>query len=133
MLRGEPPRLLIRRFLLEPDAPESVVEEVAAAVREVASEVLACRLKATLNIDASRGFRSCATPLLCIHAAQERLLDRSVARSMKRLRPDIAHVDLGAPHLILQRRSVEAARLLERFIWEAADAADQIGTVSAGS
>jgi pimeloyl-ACP methyl ester carboxylesterase len=110
------PNLAIRRFLLEADASDSAVTQVAAAVGEVAPDVLASRLEATLTVDAVSAFESCDVPMLCIDAARERLLDPSVKAQMVRLRPDIPHVVIDAPHLILQARPNQSAGVIERFV-----------------
>ncbi len=132
MLRRQASRRMIRRFLVGEDAPSETVELVVEAVAEVAPEVLAHRLRETLTVDATEAFRRCRTPLICIDAGRERLLDRSVALEMKRLRPDIPHEPLDAPHLILHSRPEESAALIAHFCLDAAAEA-QIGTVSAGS
>lgn len=112
--RGSLTRRAIRHLLLDPGAPSAMVLAVEAAVGEISPRVLADRLRQVLAVDATDELRRVRVPILHIEPTRDRLLWRRGA--LARIRPDIQHEPIDAPHLVLQRRAPESARLVQRFV-----------------
>ena len=110
-----PPRALIRALLTGADAPEDLVDDVDAAIRSVRPEVFRQRIRDVLAVDVREAFQQVRAPVLYLQASRDRLVAPEAVRELQALRPDLEVAVLDAPHLLLQRRPVEAAALLDRF------------------
>jgi pimeloyl-ACP methyl ester carboxylesterase len=82
--------------------------------------VLAARLRALLEVDASDDLRANRLPLLCLRASRDRLIGSRSADEIKALRPDAREVVIDAPHLLLYTRPGQAAAAIAPFLLEAA-------------
>ncbi|MDY1033424.1 alpha/beta hydrolase [Stenotrophomonas sp. CFBP8980] len=72
--------------------------------------VLRARAMATLRIDVRALLPKVSTPVLCLHANEDRLLQASALRSIERAQRQPAESQLlDGPHLLLQAQPVEAA------------------------
>jgi pimeloyl-ACP methyl ester carboxylesterase len=111
-----PPRWAIRWWLAGRDAPESEIDEVRAVLASVAPAALAARLRRVMAKDVTDAFRRCAVPILYVQALRDRLLPRRVLRDLLAARPTMEHVAIDGPHLLVQRRAVEAAAAIAPFL-----------------
>jgi pimeloyl-[acyl-carrier protein] methyl ester esterase len=116
LFRLPPPAWLVRRLAVGPDAPDDLVTETVGALRPVKPKVLARRVQDALAVDVAKDFRQIAVPVLYLRGTQDRLIAASVVGALSRLRPDLEFATLDAPHFILQRRPVEAAGLISKFL-----------------
>jgi pimeloyl-[acyl-carrier protein] methyl ester esterase len=116
LFRCPPPRFLVRRFLVGPQASSALVREVVDTLRLVAPAVLAARVRDTLSLAAAGDFVRCPAALLYIEGVQDRLVERATAAQLRALRPDLECASIEAPHFILQRRPAEAAAVIEPFL-----------------
>jgi pimeloyl-[acyl-carrier protein] methyl ester esterase len=116
LFRYPPPRFLVRRFLVGPQASPALVREVVDTLRLVAPAVMAARVADTLSLAAADDFVRCPAPLLYIEGTQDRLIDRATAAQLRSLRPDLECASIEAPHLILQRCPAEATAVIEPFL-----------------
>lgn len=116
-----PPAWAARAFLVGWGAPRQLVVEIRRANAGVASAVLAARVRAALQVDASLALAGCAVPLLYLGGARDLVVWPAAARRLRALRPDAEVRILDAPHLVLQRRPVEAAGLVSAFLRRAGD------------
>jgi pimeloyl-ACP methyl ester carboxylesterase len=89
---------------------------VRAALLTLEPAVLAGRLREIVSVDVSNEFAECTAPLLYIAGGRDRLVGRRVMAQLQRVRPDMQSHVLDAPHLVLQRRPVEAAQLISEFL-----------------
>ena len=89
---------------------------VREALAPVTPEVLACRLRAVLDVDASAALRQCPVPLLYLRGARDFVVPRWNANDIQRLLPATAFQVLPAPHLVLQTQPQLAAGALVQFI-----------------
>jgi pimeloyl-ACP methyl ester carboxylesterase len=112
---------LLRRFL-HAGAPEEVAAEALAVIRRVDARLLAARARQALSTDARRLLAACPVPVLLLRASRDRVIPARAAREMKAIRPDMEEVVLDAPHLLLQSRPREAARVIEEFVLRSARA-----------
>lgn len=111
-----PPRWVIRRLLVDKEAPEGMVDELVEAIRAVAPRVMAARLGAVQRLDARADLVRGNVPVLLLTGARDRLVGRACVDAILRARPDVRHVELDAPHLVLQRRPRESAHAVSDFL-----------------
>lgn len=114
LFRGALARRAIRHLLLDPEAPPALALAVEAAVGEISPRVLADRMRQVVAVDVTAELRRVRVPILHIEPTRDRLLWSRGA--IARIRPDIHHEAVDAPHLVLQRRASESARLVQRFV-----------------
>ena len=88
---------------------------VREALSAVAPEVLACRLRAVLTVDASDALRCCHVPLLYLRGARDFVVPRWNATDTQRLLPSASIHVVPAPHMILQTQPQLAAEALAQF------------------
>jgi pimeloyl-ACP methyl ester carboxylesterase len=111
-----PPSFALRWLLLGRDAPKELVLDFQETLAAVRPEVVAARVREVLAVRSDDLLRQCPVPILYLAGSQDRLVGPRVVRHMKALRPDMSVVTLDAPHLVLQRRPVEAAREIGQFL-----------------
>lgn len=111
-----PPNLAIRRFMVGRNAPDSLVQEVKAAVRRVRPQVLARRLRDVFEVECSDALRRCPAPVLYLAAGGDALVRPSSAESVRAAKPDVTVESLEGPHLLLQSRPAEAWQKIEQFL-----------------
>jgi pimeloyl-ACP methyl ester carboxylesterase len=104
------------RLALLGGARADLVNEALEAIRSVRPRILAARARAALRVDVREAFRSMGCPLLHIRGSRDRLIAPRRAAEMRALRSDLQEAILDAPHLVLQTRPAEAARILADFL-----------------
>jgi pimeloyl-ACP methyl ester carboxylesterase len=80
--------------------------------------VSAARIRDVHCVDVRGDFRRIAAPILYLRGSRDRVVPPRVADELKSLRPDMELVTLDAPHAVLQRRPVESATAIARFLLE---------------
>ncbi len=106
----------LRAMLVGWDASAELVEEVAATITSVPASVLAHRLRAILRVDARPDLERLKAPLVYLHAERDRTLGASALRDLLAQRPELEVHRLDAPHLALQTRAEDCARLLVELV-----------------
>jgi pimeloyl-[acyl-carrier protein] methyl ester esterase len=106
------------RFLIGPNAPESLKAAIRGAVSSVSPEVLAARLRVVLSCDAREALSRVTVPTLYIQAAKDRIVPKSCLDEIRCLKPDLRVAEIDGPHLILQREPRQSADLVTKFIEE---------------
>ncbi len=107
-----PPLFALRQMLVGTDASEELVDELEAALKQVAPEVLAHRLASISRIDERATLRSLQMPITVLSARQDRLVSASVTAEVLAHAPGAKHLELEGPHLLLQSRPREAAAMI---------------------
>jgi len=115
LFRRPPPQFVVRRYLLGDDAPEDDVAQFQRVIDGVAPAVIAARLREISAVDVEKDFSRLTIPVLYLAGSRDRLVDRSVARQLLRLRQVMELETVDAPHLVLQRRPLEAAKRIAAF------------------
>lgn len=110
------PDLAIRFAMLGMDASPQELAEVRAALETVSRRVLADRLRAISMVDVRRNFATVEAPLLYLAGSRDRLVGPKTRSDLSRLRPEMMTAVLDAPHMVLQRSPVEAARIVSAFL-----------------
>jgi pimeloyl-[acyl-carrier protein] methyl ester esterase len=111
-----PPRFMLRAALLGHGASSALVDEARTAVLSVAPRVLVHRMREILRVDVRAACRSLTQPLLYLGGTRDRLVGRTAVDDVRAARPDAETVLVEGPHLILQRRPAECARILAAFV-----------------
>lgn len=117
------PDFALRWGLLGMDASDEQIRALRRALELVDPSVLAHRVRQIVGVDVSAALTELDVPLLYIAGAHDRLVRPRSLEEIQRLRPDVETVLLDAPHLVLQRRPVDAARHISRFVIESASSA----------
>ena len=105
-----PPVALLARLLFGRWRTPSLDSALRDALAGTSPSVLRARAVETLRIDVRALLPLVSTPVLCLHANEDRLLQASALRSIERglQQPAESHL-LDGPHLLLQAQPVEAA------------------------
>jgi pimeloyl-ACP methyl ester carboxylesterase len=108
---------LIRRFLVEPTAGESVIAAASRVIGSVPPAVLARRVRCVLSIDVREHLERCSIPLLYLRGAMDRLVPARTADELARRQPrmDIVNID-AAPHFVLQRQPAASLQAICAFL-----------------
>jgi pimeloyl-ACP methyl ester carboxylesterase len=114
------PRWALRALMLGADAPDEDVARLRDVLRRVPPRVLAARLREVQSRDVTRSFLRCRVPMLLLDGRDDRLLPARVARDLVALRPDVEHVRLDGPHLLMQQRVEATCGVLVPFLMRAA-------------
>lgn len=105
-----------RVFLVGPEASDGLVDAVQQAVRPVAPEVLAGRLRAVLGCDARGALARIRIPVLCLHSTRDRLIGEAGLKEILRIKPDVVVERVDGPHLLLQREPRRCAEIIAGFV-----------------
>ena len=115
LFRHFPPFALFRALF--GGYPAQPLRQLIAKARSmVAPSVLACRVRAVLDVDVSEELRACPVPILYLAGARDRVVPRWNLRAIQAVRPDVQSITLPAPHLVLQTRPIEAAQAIADFL-----------------
>ena len=110
------PDFLLRFFIAGMDAPRPIVRDLRHAIHANSRQVLAHRVHRAAWVNASAHLRDCPVPVFCLAAARDHLVGRRALRRIRRVRPDIAHCEIDAPHLIVQTRPRESWEAIAAFL-----------------
>lgn len=116
LFRPRLPDVALRVGVLGLDASDDDVSALSSALSSVHRSVLAGRLRELVRIDVTREFSAGRAPVLYLAGGRDRLVGAGVMAQLERLRPDMETRVLDAPHLVLQRRPIEAGALISEFI-----------------
>jgi pimeloyl-[acyl-carrier protein] methyl ester esterase len=109
------PALLMRRYMLGPDADDALIDDVTEVVGSVPATVLASRMRLVLDTDKSSGFARCGAPTLYVRGMEDRLVPDAAWRRMAAIRP-ITTAHVAGPHLLLQANPVGAWNAIAPFL-----------------
>ncbi|WP_426323875.1 alpha/beta fold hydrolase [Pseudoduganella sp. R-43] len=87
-----------------------------AALELVSSAALRARMRAVLAVDVSDRLAACDAPILYLRATRDRLVPRTAAELVAKIKPSTKVVELDAPHFLLQTEPAQAAREIAAFV-----------------
>lgn len=116
LFRASLSKRLAQWLLIGNAASPELIQELDAALDSVKPKVLADRLKSAVSVDVSTLLSQCSVPLLYIAATEDKLVGAEALKTILRIRPDIEHIDIKAPHLVLQVAPKEATAAIIRFV-----------------
>ncbi len=102
MFRINPPRWLLRWFLLDRDTPGEVEDALVAAIGAVAPAVVASRLREILALPSPHGVSLPALPLLYIRASRDRLVAPRAVDAIATTGADLVVAEIEVAHLVAQ-------------------------------
>jgi len=110
------PESMLKKFFAGEDCPSGLAGQILEAIRSVRPDVLAHRVRMVLQTDASALLRSCEKPILYLAGTQDKIVGKRGLETIRSIKPDVACVEIDAPHLLLQRKPIEAATAIQRFL-----------------
>ncbi|HEX7602677.1 MAG TPA: hypothetical protein VF316_13765, partial [Polyangiaceae bacterium] len=116
LFRPTLPDVALRFGLLGMDASDGDVGDLRSALSSVDGAVLSTRLRELASVDVSGELSASRVPVLYLAGGRDRMVGAGIMTGLKSLRPDMETRVLDAPHLVLQRKPVEAGRLISEFI-----------------
>lgn len=116
LFRLPPPTFGLRLLMVGWRTPRSLVNAVRAAIRRVAPDVLARRVRAVLTVDCTDTLVACPAPILYLRAAQDALVSKRSVHAIAAARPDVMVRTVQGPHLLLQASPAAAWREIAEFL-----------------
>jgi pimeloyl-ACP methyl ester carboxylesterase len=111
-----PPAPLVRALMVGWSGTDDLVARFRSSVAAAHPAVLAARVRAVLEVDATEAFVACPVPVLYVGAQRDALLRNGIAEELQALRPELEIASLPAPHLVLQTHPPESAALVTSFL-----------------
>lgn len=109
-------RAMLRRFCLDDGCDSALMDQALAVVRCMPAATVAARLRVLARLQVRTLCQSIRTPILILRATGDRLVSPSRYRQLIEALPGAVVRDVKGPHLLLQTRPRECARLIEEFV-----------------
>lgn len=110
------PRILVRMFLLDRGAPESLVQLFEQSISVVSPATLAARMREVATVDVSSELENIEVPCCFIRAESDALVPRRCVRPFEEGIAGLVVKDVPGPHLILQANPSRCSRLISEFL-----------------
>jgi hypothetical protein len=101
LFRPRMPARILRWLLMDGATPE-MISEAQDVITRVRPEVLAQRLRDSLNADFAPMLRNSTVRIVCLFPGSDRLLGPRASRRFLAARPDAEIVKIAGPHSLLQ-------------------------------
>jgi len=111
------PSIALSFFLFGKYSNAVLMVALTNALAKLSPAVLRARLKAVASVEVSLP-SDVDVPVLCLRAAQDRLVPASAASEVVRAFSRVISLTMDGPHLLLQARPAEAAAIVARFLRE---------------
>jgi pimeloyl-[acyl-carrier protein] methyl ester esterase len=111
-----PPAWALRRWMVGPGAPASLVRAVRESVRKVRARVLAHRLREVFDVECSDALRACPAPVLYLAAARDALVRRRSVQAIRAAGRQVTIRQLDGPHFLLQTEPAAAWQEIIHFL-----------------
>jgi pimeloyl-ACP methyl ester carboxylesterase len=108
-------RAMLERFCLDDRCEPALMDQALAVVRSMPATTVAARLSVLAELQVRTLCRNIRTPVLILRATGDRLVSPSRYNQLIESLPDATVRDVEGPHLLLQSRPRECARLIEEF------------------
>jgi len=102
LFRPRTPAWILRWLLMDADTPIEMISEAQDIIARVRPEVLAQRLRDSLNADFGPTLRDSTVRVVCLVPESDRLLGERGLRGFLAAKPSIEVVRVAGPHSILQ-------------------------------
>ena len=91
----------------------AVVQKAIGAVRP---DVLACRVRAVLKVNARKELAACAVPVLYLRGSRDLVVPSRNFREIRAALPTLQVTTLQAPHMVLQTQPAASAAAIATFL-----------------
>lgn len=118
-----PPVRFLEALLCGRFANAEIRNLLGRALAQVPLTVLKARLRAAATVDVSQELRTVQVPMLCLSAAEDRVVPPSATRKLVENARNVRSAELVAPHFLLQTVPREAAAVIMQFMSERHDVA----------
>jgi len=115
LFRMRAPAWILRWLFMDADTPREMISEAQDVIARVRSEVLAQRLRDSLNADYAPILRDCTDRLVYLLPESDRLLGTRGHRGFLAAKPGIETVKIAGPHSILQCAPASCLAVLQRI------------------
>lgn len=95
---------------------QALAQEVQRATDSVSPAVIAARLRILLSLNVRAELSACPVPILYLTGSADHLVSDVQMREVERVGPNLEHVVLLGPHLLLQTRTEHAIQEIDRFL-----------------
>lgn len=109
-------RAMLRRYCLDEGCDPVLMEQALAVIRSVPSATVAARLQVLARLQVRALCRQIFTPTLILRAMSDRLVSPSRYKQLIEELPGASVREVEGPHLLLQARPKECARMICEFI-----------------
>lgn len=116
------PALARAKSRIEGVASPELSALISRALGAVKPAVLASRIREVIQVQVEADLLACQAPILYIQGSHDVVVPAGNLTRIQALRPDVRAVRLVAPHMVLQVAAMDAARAIEAFADEQAQA-----------
>lgn len=120
-------RAMLRQFCVDEQCDPALLDRALTVIESVPGATVAARLNVLANLQVRALCRNIRTPTLILRATGDRLVSRSLGKQLADSLPGATVRDVDGPHLLLQSRPKECARLIDEFVAPCADRATHRG------
>lgn len=104
------------KTLLGGYATPQLADLCARALRQVAPEVLTCRIRNVVRVNVAEALTACRLPILYLQGSQDKVVPAWNLDRIQAIRPDVTAVRIPSPHLLLQTQPERAAQAIDDFV-----------------
>jgi pimeloyl-ACP methyl ester carboxylesterase len=109
-------RAMLRRFCVDDRCDPALMDQALAAIKSMPVQAIVTRLNVLADLRVRSLCRDIRTPILILRATSDRLVSQSHYTQLIDALPGAAVKDVEGPHLLVQSRPQECARLIDEFV-----------------
>jgi pimeloyl-ACP methyl ester carboxylesterase len=108
-------RAMLQTFCLDDRCDPALMDSALTVIKSMPAAAVAARLNVLAKLQVRPLCRNIRTPLLILRASGDRLVSPTRYQQLIEALPGATVKDVAGPHLLLQSRPLECARLIEEF------------------
>lgn len=109
-------RSVLRQFCLDDQCDPALMAQALSAIESVPGRTVAARLQVLSRLTIQSLCPGIRTPVLILRPTEDRLVSPARYRQLLENLPGAVVTDVAGPHLLLQSRPIECARLICDFV-----------------
>lgn len=110
------PRSFLRRQMLDGEGSPDLLALLESVLGLTSTAVIAARVRALTQVDATPSLRACRLPLLVLSARSDHVVRHHCTQHLLKYAPTAEWVEFPGPHLLLQTRPEAAAKSILAFM-----------------
>lgn len=117
LARARTPDIIIRHYIVGPNASDNLVNQVRAAITSVPAGIFGFRAHQALRVDVSAQMAQCKLPILYLRGTADHLVrQKSVREIVDAATVPVSVAYLAGPHLLLKTAPHEAWHAINEFL-----------------